>query len=96
MSKQGFVYILGNERPTLYIGVTSDLPKRLWEHKNKFVDGFAKKYNLNKLLYFEVLDDIEQAIIREKQLKNMLRREKIALISTINPLFNDLSSQVKD
>ena len=96
MSKQGFVYILGNERPTLYIGVTSDLPKRLWEHKNKFVDGFAKKYNLNKLLYFEVLDYIEQAIIREKQLKNMLRREKIALISTINPLFNDLSSQVKD
>jgi len=94
MSKQGFVYILGNERPTLYIGVTSDLPKRLWEHKNKFVDSFTKKYNLNKLLYFEVLDDIEQAIIREKQLKNLLRKEKIELISTINPLFDDLSYQV--
>ena len=94
MSKQGFVYILGNERPTLYIGVTSDLPKRLWEHKNKFVDSFTKKYNLNKLLYFEVLDDIEQAIIREKQLKILLRKEKIELISTINPLFDDLSYQV--
>ena len=94
MNKQGFIYILGNERPTLYIGVTSDLPKRLWEHKNKFVDSFTKKYNLNKLLYFEVLDDIEQAIIREKQLKNLLRKEKIELISTINPLFDDLSYQV--
>jgi len=94
MNKQGFIYILGNERPTLYIGVTSDLQKRLWEHKNKFVDGFTKKYNLNKLLYYEVLDDIEQAIIREKQLKNLLRKEKIELISTINPLFDDLSYQV--
>jgi putative endonuclease len=95
MNKQGFIYILGNERPTLYIGVTSDLQKRLWEHKNKFVDGFTKKYNLNKLLYYEVLDDIEQAIIREKQLKNMLRKQKIALISKINPLFNDLSGEIE-
>ncbi len=94
MNKQGFVYILGNERPTLYIGVTSNLQKRLWEHKNKFVEGFTKKYNLNKLLYYEVLDNIEQAIIREKQLKNMLRKEKISLISTVNPLFNDLSFQI--
>jgi len=94
MSKQGFVYILGNERPTLYIGVTSNLQKRLWEHKNKVVEGFSKKYNLHKLLYFEVLDDIEQAIIREKQLKNMLRKEKIKLISKNNPLFDDLYGQI--
>lgn len=70
MAKQGFVYIMGNKRPTLYIGVTSDLVKSVWEHKNYFVPGFCKRYQLHKLLYYERFDSIERAIEREKELKN--------------------------
>ena len=72
--KNGYVYILTNKKVgTLYVGVTSNLPKRIWEHKNKFVDGFTKRYNLDKLVYYEKFDCIENAIEREKQLKGKLR-----------------------
>ena len=73
--KRGFVYILTNfEESTLYIGVTSNLEKRIFEHKNKLMDGFSAKYNLTKLVYYEIFDDIEEAIKREKYLKNKKKR----------------------
>ena len=85
------VYILTNiNNTTFYIGVTSNLSKRIWEHKNKFVDGFNKKYNVDKLVYYELTENIETAINREKQLKNWHRDWKIKLIKKINPNFDDL------
>lgn len=85
------VYILTNvNNTTFYIGVTSNFPKRIWEHKNKFVDGFTKKYNVDKLVYYELTENIETAINREKQLKNWHRDWKIKLIKKINPNFDDL------
>lgn len=88
--KRGFVYIMGNKRPTLYIGVTSNLIRRVHEHKNAIVDGFTSKYRLDKLLYYEVHDSIEDAIKREKQLKNWHREWKLNLIKTTNPSLNDI------
>ncbi|MBR3889629.1 GIY-YIG nuclease family protein [bacterium] len=92
MEKTCAVYIMTNySNSTFYIGVTSNLPKRVWEHKNKFVDGFTKKYKINKLVYFELTNSIETAINREKQLKRWHREWKINLIKSVNPDFNDLS-----
>ena len=76
---------------TLYIGVTINLQKRVWEHKNKVVEGFTKKYNVDKLVYYELTDSIESAINREKQLKRWHRQWKINLIKEMNPDFKDLS-----
>ena len=76
---------------SLYIGVTSNLQKRVWEHKNKVVVGFTEKYNINKLVYYELTDSIETAINREKQLKRWHRDWKINLIKEVNPDFRDLS-----
>lgn len=90
--KQYFVYILTNlTNNVLYIGVTNNLEKRIYEHKNKLVDGFTKKYNLSKLVYFEECSTVVDAIAREKQLKNWHREWKFNLIRKINPSFNDLS-----
>lgn len=93
MDKVKAVYILTNyEGTTFYIGVTSDLKKRVWEHKNKIHKGFSEKYNLNKLVYYETTESIESAINREKQLKNWHKKWKIDLIKEQNPKFEDLSS----
>ena len=87
----GYTYILFNKRNgTLYIGVTSNLVKRVYEHKNKLVDGFTKKYNIDKLGYYEIFDDIEEAIIREKKLKGASRKKKLELIEMNNPEWLDL------
>ena len=89
--KQGFVYILFNKRNgTLYTGVTSDLIKRIDEHKNKFVSGFSQKYGTDKLGYYEVFEDITFAIEREKQIKAGSRKKKLDLIESINPKWEDL------
>lgn len=89
--QQGNVYILTNaHNRVLYTGVTNDLVKRVYEHKNKLVDGFTKKYNVHKLVYFEVFDDMITAITREKQIKGWLRSKKIALIERKNPKWNNL------
>lgn len=86
-----FVYILASRKNgTLYIGVTNDLIKRVWEHKNKFVDGFSEKYGADKLVYYEIFDDIENAILREKRLKKWNREWKIELIESKNPRWDDL------
>lgn len=79
-----------NNSKTLYIGVTSDLKRRIYEHKNKLIDGFTKKYNLTKLVYFETFNSIEDAIHREKQLKNWHRQWKINLIESMNKEWKDL------
>ena len=91
MNKQGYTYILCSKRNgTLYIGVTSNLIKRVWEHKSKLVEGFTKKYNVNKLCYYECFDNITKAIEREKQLKNFSRKKKLDLIEMNNPEWIDL------
>ena len=91
MSKIYAVYILTNyNETTFYIGVTGNLPKRIWEHKNKFVKGFTEKYNVNKLVYYEITDNVETALNREKQLKRWHREWKINLIKSMNPEFKDL------
>lgn len=84
-----------NKRNTvLYTGVTNDLKRRVYEHKEKFVEGFTKKYNINKLVYYEVFQDAENAILREKQIKGGSRAKKIALINSFNPNWNDLYNDI--
>ncbi len=87
-----FIYIITNkEDRVLYIGVTNDLEKRIYQHKNKLIDGFSKRYNLGKLVYYEVTQNVESALLREKELKGWLRKKKIELINTFNPEWKDLS-----
>ena len=87
-----FVYILSNWNDSVvYIGVTSNLPKRLYEHRNGLADGFTKKYNVHKLVYFEQTSDVYSALPREKQLKNWSRSKKNTLIEQQNPTWRDLS-----
>ena len=86
-----FVYIMTNENnKVLYIGVTNNLIRRVYEHKNKLIEGFTSKYNVNKLVYCEETSDIYQAISREKQLKGWTRQKKINLIKSINPEFKEI------
>ena len=97
MERGGAIYILTNKNNTvLYTGVTSDLRKRLYEHKYKiYSSSFTKKYNVSKLVYFEVFSLIEEAIGREKQIKGGSRKKKIELIESINPEWKDLSEQLE-
>ena len=91
-----YVYILTNKRHTvLYTGLTNDLTRRVFEHKQKLVRGFTKKYNVDKLVYFEVFDFIDLAIAREKQVKKYSRAKKIALINKKNPNWIDLHNNGK-
>ena len=89
--KQYYVYIMTNKSKTLYTGVTSDLIKRVYLHKNHLINGFTKKYNITKLVYYEITNDVNTAIKREKQIKGWLRKKKIALIESMNPNWKDLS-----
>jgi putative endonuclease len=94
--KQSYVYILAsNPNGTLYIGVTSDLIKRVYEHKNNLLKGFTEKYGVHALVYYEVHEDIREAITREKQMKKWLRKWKIELIEKTNPQWCDLYDDVK-
>ena len=91
MHRQYYVYIATNKLNTvLYTGVTNDLERRMYEHKNKLLLGFTSKYNINKLVYYETFDNIEEAIAAEKQIKGGSRRKKIALIENMNPEYEDL------
>jgi putative endonuclease len=92
--KNGYVYILASKRNgTLYTGVTSDLFKRVYEHKNNVLEGFTSKYNVHNLVYFEEIGDIRTAIEREKQIKGWNRKKKLALIESVNPEWIDLSKE---
>ena len=94
--KGAYVYILSNKRNgTLYVGVTSNLVKRIFEHKEKVINGFSAKYNLDLLVYYEERWSIEEAIQREKQLKAGNRKKKLSLIESINPDWKDLSEYLE-
>ncbi len=93
--KQGYVYILFNKKNgTWYTGVTSDLKRRVYEHKNKLADGFTKKYDIDKLGYYETSTLVTDAIAREKQIKGGSREKKIELIESMNPDWKDLFYEI--
>jgi len=90
-----YVYILTNKNnKVMYIGFTNNIQRRVKEHKEALIDGFTKKYNVNKLVYFEKYKDVHQAIKREKQLKSLLRIKKNALVESMNPTWEDLSTYI--
>jgi putative endonuclease len=89
--KNYWVYIMSGRTRTLYIGVTNDLERRIYEHRNKSVPGFTSEYRVDRLIYFEELADIRDAIEREKQIKSWRREKKVALIKSLNPRWRDLS-----
>jgi len=93
--KQYYVYFMTNKtNVALYIGVTSDLKRRVFEHKNKLVKGFTEKYDIDKLVYYEIYDDPENAILREKRLKGSSRIRKNKLVESLNPQWLDLHNQI--
>jgi putative endonuclease len=95
MKKQPAVYILASKRNgTLYIGVTSNLVKRVWEHKNNLVAGFTRRYGIHQLVWYEIHETMESAITREKRLKNWKRQWKIELIESSNPNWQDLYKMI--
>jgi len=95
VEKQYCVYIMTNHKNTvLYTGVTNDLQRRVYEHKNKLVEGFTKRYNLTRLVYYELCGDIEGAIIREKQIKAGSRRDKMNLVDSVNRDWYDLYDEL--
>jgi putative endonuclease len=95
MEKLPAVYILASQRNgTLYVGVTSNLVKRVWEHKNDQVDGFSRRYGVHMLVYYEILDAMDAAITREKQIKAGSRAKKLRLIESMNSEWNDLYASI--
>ncbi|MFC1725155.1 GIY-YIG nuclease family protein [candidate division KSB1 bacterium] len=95
MSKEYYIHILTNKNNTvLYTGMTNDLRRRVAEHKEGLIDGFSKNYNISKLIYYEIFDNVSDAILREKQIKNYSRERKEGLIQNINPDWNDLFNDI--
>ena len=93
-NKQYYVYFMTNiTNVVLYIGVTGDLRKRVYEHKNKLIKGFTRKYDINKLVYYEIFEDPENAILREKRLKGSSRTRKNKLVESVNPQWLDIYDQ---
>src|SRR3990172_1834587 len=94
--KQYYSYIMANRSRTLYTGVTSDLERRVWEHKHMVTEGFTRRYLIDRLVYYEVTDDVTSAIAREKQIKGWSRSKKLALIESVNPRWRDPSEDFLD
>ena len=94
--KSYWVYIMTNKSRTLYIGVTNDLARRVYEHKHKLVEGFTSRYNLDRLIYTEETKDVRAAIAREKQLKGWTRAKKIGLIDAVNPQWRNLAAELTE
>ncbi len=94
--RQFFVYIMANRSRTLYVGITNDLARRVWEHKHMQTEGFTRRYLIDRLVYYEPAATAEAAILREKQIKAWVRRRKIALIESVNPRWRDLSLDFLD
>lgn len=93
-NKYYYIYILASESGTLYTGITNNLERRIWEHQQNLIEGFTKKYNCHKLVYYESTQDIKAAINREKQIKDWRRAKKQNLIKTLNPPWKDLSLEM--
>ena len=93
MTKNYYVYIMTNKSRTFYVVMTNNLERRFYEHKQRLIEGFTKKYNITLLVYYEVFNDVRQAIAREKQVKDWRREKKIALIESMNPNWEDLSAE---
>ena len=91
MPNEYYIYILSSHSKRLYVGVTNDLQRRMYEHKYKLVSGFASKYDLTWLVHYEMTNDVTAAISREKQIKGWLRSKKLALVESMNPEWDDLS-----
>ena len=91
--KTYYAYIMVNTSRTIYIGVTNDLERRVWQHKNKSVSGFTAKHGLTNLVYYEEFTNIHDALVREKQLKGWRRSKKVALVNESNPAWRDLSTE---
>jgi putative endonuclease len=95
MHKQPAVYLLASKRNgTLYVGVTSNLVRRVWEHKNNLVEGFTKRYDVHQLVWYELHENMDSAILREKRLKDWKRKWKVQLIESTNPDWEDLYSKI--
>ena len=95
MRRQYYIYMMTNKtNTTLYAGITGSLTKRVWQHKNKVADGFTSKYNITKLVYYEIAEEPMVAIAREKAIKNLVRRKKNQLINQINPEWKDLYDEI--
>jgi putative endonuclease len=92
MPRTFFVYIMTNRSGTLYVGVTNDLERRVFEHKEKLVPGFTARYRIDTLVFFETTEDVRVAIDREKQIKSWRRKKKVLLINSMNPSWRDLSA----
>jgi putative endonuclease len=90
-ARQYYVYMMTNCSKTIYTGITNDLARRVYEHKNKLVKGFTKNYNINILVYYESTSDVFSAIAREKEIKGWVRSRKVSLIESVNPDWKDLS-----
>ena len=90
--KQYYVYIVASLSKRLYTGITNDLERRVYEHKNKLVEGFTKRYHIGRLVYYETYRDVRDAIAREKEIKAWRREKKVALIESVNPTWKDLSA----
>jgi len=93
VSKQYYVYIMASKSRVLYVGVTNNLQRRVEQHKQKLVEGFTRKYNVTRLVYYEMTNDVHAALAREKQIKSWRRSKKIELIESVNPTWQDLSEE---
>jgi putative endonuclease len=93
VSKQYYVYIMASKSRVLYVGVTNNLQRRVEQHKQKVVEGFTRKYNVTRLVYYEMTNDVRAALAREKQIKSWRRSKKIELIESVNPTWQDLSEE---
>ena len=91
--KRYYVYVVSSRSGTLYIGMSNNIERRMWEHKSGEFEGFATKYGCDRLVYYEGFDDVRKAIDREKQLKGWVRRKKIELIESVNPRWQDLAEK---
>lgn len=91
VAKTYSVYIMTNKSRTFYTGMTNNLERRVFEHKQKLIEGFTKRYNITQLVYYETFGDVRDAIAREKQIKDWRREKKIALVQSLNPAWHDLS-----
>ena len=92
MSRDYFVYILANASRMLYVGVTNNLKRRVYEHRNQVIPGYTSRYGIKRLIWFEETPNVQAAITREKQIKGWIRAKKVALIESQNPAWNDLSA----